>query len=145
MLYDHAHLIAYHSGVWLLEPRPKQYHPAPQGLPFTGCPPEAHNQSQLKHPASSRPKCTQLLQGLSAAPPTQELTSFPVWAEQYSVITTTSASNHRHVPSGRTGISTAPAYGASLTDMASPLTPRHAPRGIPTRYFIETLLLENKL
>ena len=35
-------------------PRPKQHHPPPQGLPFsikcrlaTGCPPEAHNQSQL--------------------------------------------------------------------------------------------------
>ena len=37
-------------------PRPKQHHPVPQGQPFsikcrlaTGCPPEAHNQSQLKH------------------------------------------------------------------------------------------------
>ena len=37
-------------------PRPKQPHPVPQGPPFsikcrlaTGCPPEAHNQSQLKH------------------------------------------------------------------------------------------------
>ena len=116
--------------------RPQQHHPAPQGLPFTikcslatGCPPEAHNQSQLKHPASSRPKCTQILQGLSAALPTQEHTSFPVWAEQYSLITTTSASNHRHAPSGRTGISIAPLYGASVTDMASPLTSCHAPRG----------------
>ena len=46
-------------------PRPKQPHPVPQGPPFsikclltTGCPPEAHNQSQLKHTASSRPKRT---------------------------------------------------------------------------------------
>ena len=68
-------------------PRPKQHHPVPQGPPFsikcrlaTGCPPEAHNQSQLKHTASSRPKHTQTLQGRSATPPTQELTSFPVWA-----------------------------------------------------------------
>ena len=49
-------------------PRPKQPHPVPQGPPFsikclltTGCPPEAHNQSQLKHTASSRPKHTQTL------------------------------------------------------------------------------------
>ena len=46
-------------------PRPKQHHPVPQGQPFsikcrlaTGCPPEAHNQSQLKHTASSGPKHT---------------------------------------------------------------------------------------
>ena len=45
-------------------PRPKQHHPVPQGPPFsikcrlaTGCPPEAHNQSQLKH-SFSRPKHT---------------------------------------------------------------------------------------
>ena len=64
-------------------PRPKQPHPVPQGPPFsikclltTGCPPEAHNQSQLKHTASSRPKHTQTLGGRSATPPTQELTSF---------------------------------------------------------------------
>ena len=64
-------------------PRPKQPHPVPQGPPFsikclltTGCPPEALNQSQLKHTASSRPKHTQTLGGRSATPPTQELTSF---------------------------------------------------------------------
>ena len=34
----------------------------------------------IKHTASSRPKHTQTLQGRSATPPTQELTSFPVWA-----------------------------------------------------------------
>ena len=68
-------------------PRPKKHHPVPQGPSFsikcrlaTGCPPEAHNQSQLKHAASSRPKHTQTLGGHSATPPTQELTSFPVWA-----------------------------------------------------------------
>ena len=68
-------------------PRPKHHHPVPQGPPFsmkcrlaTGCPPEAHNQSQLKPTASSRPKHTQTLRGRSATPPTQELTSFPVWA-----------------------------------------------------------------
>ena len=59
-------------------PRPKQPHPVPQGPPFsikclltTGCPPEAHNQSQLKHTASSRPKHTQTLGGRSATPPTR--------------------------------------------------------------------------
>ena len=99
MLYDHAlfnclSMDKKPSRKGGAKPRPKQYHPAPQGLPFTikcslatGCPPEAHNQSQLKHPASSRPKCTQTLQDFSAAPPTQELTLFPMWAEQYSLIT----------------------------------------------------------
>ena len=116
-------------------PRPKQPHPVPQGPPFsikclltTGCPPEAHNQSQLKHTASSRPKHTQTLGGRSATPPTQELTSFPVWAGQQHVIATTSASNHRQLPSSRTGPSIAPPYSASLTDMASPLTSCHAPK-----------------
>ena len=89
-------------------PRPKQHHTVPQGPPFsikcllaTGCPPEAHNQSQLKHTAFSRPKHTQTLGGRSATPPTQELTSFPVWAGQQHVIATTSASNHRQLPSSQ--------------------------------------------
>ena len=37
----------------------------------------------------------QLLHGHSATPPTQELTSFPVWAEQHNLLTTTHTS---HLP-----------------------------------------------
>ena len=116
-------------------PHPKPHHPVPQGPPFsnkhqllTGSPPEAHKQSHLNHRASSRPKHTQILHGRAAAPPTQELTSFPVWAEQLLPITTTSTLHHRCLPSGHTVPSITPVYTASLTDMPSPLTSCHAHR-----------------
>ena len=43
------------------------------------------------------------------------------------VIATTSASNHRQLPSGHTVFSITPAYNALLIGMASPLTSCHAP------------------
>ena len=106
-------------------PRPKQHHPMPQGPPFsikcrlaTGCPPEAHNQSQLKHTASSRPKHTQtLFKAVLPHRPHESLRHFLCGRGNNMPIATTSASNHRQLPSSRTVPSIAPAYSASLTHL----------------------------
>ena len=144
MLCNDALLIAQASGVWLLEPevhlissmdrkpsrkggarpRPKQHHPVPQGPPFsikcrlaTGCPPEANNQSQLKHRASSRPKHTNTWRPFCHTAHTR--------AHLISCVGGATTrhrnhihSNHRQLPSSRTVPSIAPACSASLTDMA---------------------------
>ena len=59
-------------------PHPKQYHPVPQGPPFstmcwlaTGSRPETHKQSHKNQIASTKPKCTQFLDDRSTTPPTQ--------------------------------------------------------------------------
>ena len=73
----------------------------PQGPHFqqiVDWPPEAHKQSHKNLTASTRPKRTQLLHGLSATLPTQELTSFSVWVEPHHLLTTTPTS-HLHCPS----------------------------------------------
>ena len=70
--------------------------------PATGSPPESHKQSH---------KTTQLqnaFNGLSATPPMQGLTSFPLWTEQRPLITTTPACTITRM------------QPASLTDVASP-------------------------
>ena len=81
-------------------PHSQQHHPVPQGPPFsircwlaTGSPPEAHKQSHKNHTAFTKPKCTQFHHDCSTTPPTQELTSFPVWAEQHHLLTTTPTSH----------------------------------------------------
>ena len=116
-----------------VRPRPKQHHPVPQGPPFsikcwlaTGCLPEAHNQSQLKHAHSCQNTHKYFKAVLSHYPhksslhflcgrgnitslqphPLQTIVSFRP-AVQYSW-------SHQ-------------AYSASLTGMASPLTSCHAP------------------
>jgi hypothetical protein len=113
-LYDHALLLSYHRGVAALAgivhlmisnlgqkggawPHPKQHHPVPQGPPFSSIdwPPEVHRQSHLNHTASSRPKHTTASRPCChTAPQDQELTSFPLGAEQHHPIATISTSHH---------------------------------------------------
>ena len=88
---------------------PDHTHSNPQGPPFsikcwlaTGSPPEAHKQSHKDHTAFTKPKCTQFHHDCCTTPPTQELTLFPVWAEQHHLLTTTPTSHLRCLSSGPT-------------------------------------------
>ena len=90
-------------------PHPQQHHPVPQGPSFsikcllaTRSPPDAHKQSHKNHTASTKPKCTQLLHDRSTTLPTQELTSFPVRAEQQHLLTTIPTLHLRCLSSGPT-------------------------------------------
>jgi hypothetical protein len=81
------------GGAW---PHTKQHHPVPQGPPFSSIdwPPELHRQSHLNHTASSRPKHTTASRPCChTAPQDQELTSFPLGAEQHHPIATISTSS----------------------------------------------------
>ena len=80
------------GGAW---PLPQQHYPVP---PLQSSVDWPHKQSHKNYVHTS-PKCTY---GCSATPPTQELTSFPIWAEQHHLLTATPTSHLRCLSSGPT-------------------------------------------
>ena len=104
-------------------------HPVPQGHQFSpryrltsGSPPEAPKPSHNKHKASTPPQWTHITQGHSTTPPTRHLTSYPVWAGQHLLHTTTPTCT-THLPRLPPGPA---ASVGSRPDAASPLTSCHA-------------------
>ena len=83
------------------------------------------------HTAITKPKCTQLLHDCSTTPPTQELTSFPVWEEQHHLLKTTHTSRLRCLSSGLTVRTITLVWSAWLTAICHclTLTSCHALRG----------------
>ena len=110
-------------------PRPKQHHPVPQGPPFsikcrlaTACPPEANNQSQLKHTEGQNTH-----KHLEAVLPHCPHKSSPHFLCGRGNNTSSQPHPLQTIVSFRPAVR-APAYSASLTDIASPLTSCHAPK-----------------
>ena len=109
---NHAHLITPAKGVWLLRPEVfililskdrnlgrKEgadhnhsntilYLKDPRSQPSVDWPLEVHQKSTSNPTKTTQlSQSTQLHHDCSTTPPTQELTSFPVWAEQHHLLT----------------------------------------------------------